>query len=68
MGDDIFQWQSLKNHSMKTIVSLFLIISVLGCSNSGQKNKSATKMKTFEKGTYGYDIKFLNEHTKPVEL
>jgi hypothetical protein len=58
----------LKNHSMKIIVILFLLISVLGCSNSGQKNKSVADMKTFEKGTYGYDIKFLKEHTKPVEL
>jgi len=53
---------------MKIILILFLIISVLGCSNSGQKNKSATTMETFEKGTYGFDLKFLNEHTKPVEL
>lgn len=25
-------------------------------------------METFEKGSYGYDLKFLKEHTRPVEL
>lgn len=53
---------------MKTFTFLFLIISVLGCSNSSQKNKSVSKMETFEKGTYGYDIQFLKQHTKPIEL
>ena len=25
-------------------------------------------MKTYEKGTYGYDLQFLQKHKKPVEL
>ena len=53
---------------MKLLTILFLIFSVLACSNSSQKNKSALKTNTFEKGTYGYDLKFLKEHTSPVEL
>lgn len=53
---------------MKSLVILFIIITALGCSNSGQKNKSDSKIETFKKGTYGYDLKILQEHTKPVEL
>ena len=53
---------------MKSLTILLLIITVLGCSNSGQKNKSGSKMETFKKGTYGYDLQVLKEHTNPVEL
>lgn len=53
---------------MKTFIYLFLLISIIGCSSSGKKNQSAAKMNTFEKGTYGYDLKILKAHTKPIEL
>ncbi len=53
---------------MKTLTILFLILSVLSCTNSNLKNKSKSKMETFEKGTYGYDLKLLTKHTNPVEL
>jgi hypothetical protein len=48
--------------------AILLLVTVFACSNSGQKNKSESKMVTFEKGTYGYDLKVLQENTKPVEL
>ncbi|NOR75827.1 MAG: hypothetical protein GQ525_11785 [Draconibacterium sp.] len=51
---------------MKTFVILFLIFSVFACSNGNKKNNS--NMKTFEKGTYGYDLKLLTDNTNPVEL
>lgn len=53
---------------MKNLTFLFLIILALGCSNPKQKNQKFSKMETFEKGTYGYDLKLLSEHTKPIEL
>lgn len=53
---------------MKTLTILFLILSVFSCTNSNRKNKSESKMETFEKGTYGYDLQFLTKHTNPVEL
>ncbi len=53
---------------MKTITYLFLIAFVISCSNGNPKKKSAANMNEFKKGTYGYDLKFLKEHTDPVEL
>ncbi len=53
---------------MKTVTILFLIFSLLSCSNSCQKNRSVSKTSSFEKGTYGYDLKFLKRYTNPVEL
>jgi len=51
-------------------IQLFLIgglIITFSCT-SNQKTKSIETMKTFEKGTYGYDLQFLQKHKKPVEL
>jgi len=53
---------------MKTFALLFLIVSVLACSNSGKKANSDSALITFEKGTYGYDLNVLKNHTKPIEL
>lgn len=53
---------------MKTLAILFLIFSVLACSNSGKKNQSTFVAKTFKKGTYGYDLAVLKKHTKSIEL
>lgn len=53
---------------MKYIAFIFLIIFVVGCKPSPQKNKVKNTMAAFEKGTYGYDLKLLREHTKAIEL
>jgi hypothetical protein len=53
---------------MKTFAFLFLIISVIACTNSAKKSTSESTATTFEKGTYGYDLKVLKDHTKSFEL
>jgi len=59
---------------MKLLTNLFIqlfliggLITMISC-NSNQKTKSAKTMETFEKGTYGYDLKLLTDLTNPVEL
>ena len=64
-------WQHLiltKNKLMKTFAILFIIFSVFACSNGNKKNNLNSNMKTFDKGTYGYDLKLLTDNTNPVEL
>jgi len=41
-------------------------IFLLQSCSSNPKTKS--EMKSFPKGTYGYDLNFLKKHTKPIEL
>ncbi len=53
---------------MKPLSIILLIFSVFACSNSNRKNKPTSKIDSFEKGTYGYDLKLLKEKTNPVEL
>ena len=53
---------------MKIFTFLFLVAFAISCSNGNSKKKSASKMNKFEKGTYGYDLKFLKEHTSSFEL
>ncbi len=59
---------------MKQLTNLFIQLILIGgliisiSCNPNQKTKSAKTMETYEKGTYGYDLNFLKEHTKPVEL
>jgi hypothetical protein len=59
---------------MKKLINLFIQLFLIGgltitfSCNSNQKTKSAEKMKSYEKGTYGYDLQFLKEHKNPVEL
>jgi hypothetical protein len=51
-------------------IQLFLIgilISVTSC-NSNQKTKTAKTIDSYQKGTYGFDLKLLKEHSSPVEL
>jgi hypothetical protein len=45
-----------------------LLSGILASCNVKHRNQSDTEMKTFEKGSYGYDLEFLKKHTKPVEL
>lgn len=54
--------------SLLTKLVLISILLVHFSCNSNQKTKSTSKMETFEKGTYGYDLKLLTKHTNPVEL
>ncbi len=56
--------------SFRFAINLLLMSALLASvsCNSNQKQKTSEKMKTFEKGTYGYDIEFLKKHIKPVEL
>jgi hypothetical protein len=52
------------------IIQLILIggLIIMNSCTSNQKSKSTETMKTYEKGTYGYDLQFLQTHKKPVEL
>jgi hypothetical protein len=52
------------------IIQLILIggLIIINSCTSNQKSKSTETMKTYEKGTYGYDLQFLQTHKKPVEL
>ncbi len=58
---------------MKKLINLFIELFLIGgltitfsCTSNPKNQKS--EMKTSEKGTYGFDINFLKEHLKPVEL
>jgi len=46
------------------IGTLFITVSC----NSNQKTKSANTMESIKKGTYGFDLKLLKEHSSPIEL
>ncbi len=52
----------LKTFSKQALVVL-LFMSLISCKSTPDK-----KMNSFKKGTYGYDIEFLKQYTKPVEL
>ncbi len=43
---------------------VFGFFSIYACSTKSTDRK----MESFEKGTYGYDLNFLKEHKKPIEL
>jgi hypothetical protein len=59
---------------MKNLTNLVIQLLMIGgltitiSCNPNQKNKTAETMKTYEKGTYGYDLQFLQKHKKPIEL
>jgi hypothetical protein len=59
---------------MKNLTNLVIQLLLIGgltisiSCNPNQKNKTAETMNTYEKGTYGYDLQFLQKHKKPVEL
>jgi hypothetical protein len=59
---------------MKNLTNLVIQLLLIGgltitiSCNPNQKTKSAKTMNTYEKGTYGYDLQFLQQHKKPVEL
>ena len=57
--------RQLITSSIKLSLICFLLMNV-SC-NSNQKPKQ-TNMESFKKGTYGYDLNFLKEHKKPIEL
>jgi hypothetical protein len=51
------------------IIQLFLIGGLtitFSCTLNPKNQKS--EMKTYENGTYGYDLQFLQKHKKPIEL
>jgi len=52
------------------VIQLLLIagLTITISCNPNQKNKTAETMNTYEKGTYGYDLQFLQKHKKPIEL
>ena len=50
-----------------SLICLSLIMVFSSC-NFKPKNQSEKTMKTFEKGTYGYDLQFLYKHKTPIEL
>jgi len=56
----------LKNWFIQLILIGGLIIT--NSCTSNQKSKSTETMKTYEKGTYGYDLQFLQKHKNPLEL
>lgn len=58
---------------MKKLTNLFIQLFFIGgltiafsCASNPKNQKS--EMKTYEKGTYGHDLQFLQKHKKPVEL
>ena len=56
-------------HLISSFIKIFLICVLLmnvSC-NKNQKSKS-TEMQSYQKGTYGYDLQFLQKHKKPIEL
>jgi len=59
---------------MKLLNNWFIQLILIGglimtnSCTSNQKSKSTETMKTYEKGTYGYDLQFLQKHKKLVEL
>jgi len=59
---------------MKKLTNLFIqLFFIIGLTiafscTSNQKSKSTETMKIHEKGTYGYDLQFLQKHKKPIEL
>ncbi len=53
---------------MKIIPFFILTILFFACSNGKESKKAKLNMKSFEKGSYGFDLKFLKEHSNPVEL
>jgi hypothetical protein len=57
---------------MKTSFKLFfsglIFFSLIFSCTSNQQSKPTETMKTYEKGTYGYDLQWLQKHKKPLEL
>ena len=45
-----------------------ILFSLIFSCTSNQQSKPTETMKTYEKGTYGYDLQLLQKHKKPLEL
>ena len=45
-----------------------ILFSLIASCTSNQNSKPTETMKTYEKGTYGYDLQLLQKHKKPLEL
>ena len=45
-----------------------ILFSLFASCTSNQNSKPTETMKTYEKGTYGYDLQLLQKHKKPIEL
>jgi len=58
----------MRKIAIKNLKLSLLSIALLGLLSCNTKPKSSEKMESLKKGTYGYDIEFLNKHTKPIEL
>lgn len=57
---------------MKTRFELYfpvlILFSLIFSCTSTQKSNPAETIKTYEKGTYGYDLQLLQKHKNPLEL
>lgn len=56
----------MKRHFILQMIGLAAFSLLISC-RSNQKN-TVSEEKTYQKGTFGYDLQFLQKHKKPVEL
>ncbi len=57
----------MKTHFNLYFSGLILFSLIFSCTSTKQSKPTET-MNTYEKGTYGYDLQFLQKHKKPLEL
>ena len=57
----------MKSHFIYCLSGLILFSLIFSCTST-QQSKPTETMNTHEKGTYGYDLQFLQKHKKPIEL
>lgn len=55
----------LSTQIFKIGVMLMVLFAIVSCTSNP---KTSQKMKSANKGTYGYDLELLTKHTQPVEL
>lgn len=59
----------MKSRKSGNIFFQLMLISIVVLSIScNYKQKAKSTMETFKKGTYGFDLKLLNDYTNPIEL
>ena len=56
----------MRIHFKLCFSGLILFSLIYSCTSTPKSNPAETK--TYEKGTYGYDLQFLQKHKKPLEL
>lgn len=57
----------MRKHFNLYFSGLILFSLIISCTST-QNSKQKETMKTYEKGTYGYDLQLLQKHKKPLEL